>query len=195
MVATQFVEGLPESIKSFVRAQAKKTLDEAFTVALSVSVGQTPPTAPSLLVAQQQHPADSLCAPMQSLRMAQSDHRSPYRGARNRSTSRPRNTYDHNRYGQSPFRGRRPSRDRGRPRRFSRDSSWSQSRSSSRGRYRKSTPGRYTPDKKVEFKNVKDDPSDTCDFCKGNHDVTVCRRLRQLVNSKKFRAAQQQDFQ
>ena len=200
MVTTYFVEGLPDSIKDIVRGHGKKTLEEAFAVANSLSVGRSAPK-PATTTASTSQAQESLCAPMQSLHMTRSESRdrrnsysqprdgySPHRNRR-RSTSRQRQEYrrPHDRYDRpySPHhRGRRMSRDRNNgPRSYSQSSWESHSRSGSRGRFRPPTPGRRTPDRQ---KHVDFDDAPKCDNC---------RKLKKKHYKSGAYKASQQDFQ
>ena len=103
MVTTYFVEGLLDSIKDIVRGHGKKTLEEGFAVANSLSVERSMPKKAATASTSQAQ--ESLCAPMQSLHMTRSlsrDRRNSYIQPRDgysphlnrrRSTSRHRQEY------------------------------------------------------------------------------------------------------
>lgn len=189
MLVSQFVEGLPESIRPMVKARRDETLEDATLTAQAVH-SDAPPiptgaTAFSMKKTDDAELSELITQQMKALFVANR----PYQ----RSDSRDRGR-DH---------GRDRGRDRGRPnyqssrypnnnrRSVSRDSSRSQSRG--RDRYeRRPTPRRQSSgERRVSFNDRAASKSRSpspisCYFCKKGHRYSECSQLRRALRDGKI---------
>jgi hypothetical protein len=155
-ITTQFVTGLPASIRSLVRARRDQTLDEASLTAQAACVDGTPLQSNATLLT-------ATCTPSSDV---DSFH------AYTNEHSRPRHRSQQRQWTKSPARSQ--SRDRSRP--TSRDRRFNQPRDQ--------TPRYKSPSRqKVAFSKSRSPSPITCRFCgiKG-HTVGDCRKLLRAID-------------
>ena len=184
LITTQFVAGLPASIRNHVRARRDANIDDAFKTAQAVLV-DTPTTevSTSYAITNESNPISGLTAQMQRLMYA-NDKGS--RSERTRSTSRSKYNSRQDRDNRSASRSRQGRSER-------REQSRSSSRSHSRGRpYRRDqTPrGRKSSrDKAVSFRSKSRSRSPVrCFYCnKSGHIFGNCRLLLKHLQEGKIK--------
>lgn len=191
MVTSQFIEGLPDSLKVHVSARRDATLEEVLKTAQAVMAATTVATPPQAMIMAE---TEKLTTQLDHLHVSRDTYRPSTRQYRPRTPSRSRNGPNDRPYND---RSRRPSRSTSRDRHYSRSdrsssngrSSGSWSRDDSRNRRqgrRYPTPGRNNSQSprrggKVSFEGME------CWYCGGQHEFATCHLLKKALKNGKVR--------
>ena len=195
LITTQFVAGLPDSIRNHVRSRRDESLDDAYKTAQAVMVEKpTVVTPDSLLVAQRDRKYDLLSTGSDIDALADRVHKLMYVGDRGRQTSNSRSRpYDGGRY-RSQSRSASRSHSRGRHDRRGRDQTPRRGRDQTPRRDRNTSKG--SKDRRVSFRGKSRSPSPgPCYYCgQHGHLADSCHLLKKHLREGRVTVQKDQNF-